>query len=133
MTGIVGDQLITQLIECCDDDLQFDLHRSVGPDLSNKTEAAVLGEIKRFAVEEENTLIARNTLRGMTQNEDEDIRHFAARIKGQANTCNYTVKCASCSTDISFSLVGAVVCVVALDASISCVSQVRDTCRLKHF
>ena len=104
MTGIHGEQMRSQLIECCDDELQIDLHRSVGALLIGKSEDEILAEIKKFAVEEENTLISRNILRGMVQNQDEDIKHFTARIKGQANACNYTVKCTNpaCETVISY-------------------------------
>ena len=49
MTGITGDQLRSQLIQCCDEELQFDLHRSTGAQLVNKTECEILAEIKKYA------------------------------------------------------------------------------------
>ena len=80
------------------------LHRAVGSNTSQKNEPAILAEIKKYAVHEENTLISRNILRGMVQNHSEDIKHFAARVKGQADICNYTVKFTApeCNTDISY-------------------------------
>ena len=104
MTGIRDSEVVGQLLECCEEELQLGLHRSVGPDISNKTEMEVLKEIKQFAVREENTIINRNVLRGMMQNHDEDVKHFAARVRGQAEMCNYTVQCTrqGCNSLISY-------------------------------
>ena len=40
----------------------------------------------------------------MTQNHDEDMKYFSARVKGQAEICNYTVTCSKtgCNTKISY-------------------------------
>ena len=104
MTKIRNEELVCQLLECCEEDLQLGLHRSVGACISDKPETEVLACIKKYAVPTQNTLISRNILRGMSQDKDEDIQHFAARIKGQAEMCNYTVSCTKpdCDTLISY-------------------------------
>ena len=99
MTNIQGAQIVSHLLECCDEELQLILHRLMGSDLTSKTEKELLEIIQKYAVTEENVLICRNILRGMTQNYEEDVRHFAARVKGQAEVCNYTVKCTKTGCD----------------------------------
>ena len=49
--------------------------------------------IKTLAVRQENTIVARATLHNMRQDQDETIRSFEARIKGQAGICKYTTTC----------------------------------------
>ena len=104
MTRLSDSESVSHLIECCDDDLQMDLHRLLGADIINQSENYLLAEIKKLAVKEENTLISRTILRGMIQSPDEDIKHFAARIKGQADICKYTVNCnrPECNAIISY-------------------------------
>ena len=104
MTALNNTNSVGQLLECCDEELRLDLHRSVGSQITNMTEANVLAEIKNLAVKEENILVSRIALRGMVQGPDEDVKHFSARIKGQANTCKYTVRCTrtGCGTEISY-------------------------------
>jgi hypothetical protein len=59
---IAGRDKVVQLIECCDEQLRKDLTRSAGGSLTNKTEQEVLAAIKKLAVREENTMVARVTL-----------------------------------------------------------------------
>ena len=104
LTNMNSTEISCHLLECCEDELQLALHRAIGPSIADKPESEILNIIKSFAVKEENVLISRNVLRGMVQNHEEDIKHFAARIKGQAEVCNYTVKChnSNCNTLISY-------------------------------
>ena len=104
IAGIANETLVENLLECCDEDLRFDLHRNLGSSILSMTEAAVMNEIKRLAVLEENTLISRVTLRGMMQDADEDIKHYVARVKGQADICKYTVMCPNpgCGQEVSY-------------------------------
>ena len=64
LAGIKDTDCSNHLIECCDDDLQLSLHRAIGPTLSTRIEEALLKDIKKFAVEEENILVSRNLLKG---------------------------------------------------------------------
>ena len=106
MTGLGtnAEETVCHLFECCDEDLQLGLHRSLGADLTLKTETDVISEIRKFAVTEQRKLVCRNKLRSMTQDRDEDINHFAARVKGQADMCDYIVTCtkSGCNTKISY-------------------------------
>ena len=52
----------------------------------------------------ENIMVARVTLHSMSQDRDETIRPFGARIKGQASTCKYVTQCSAdeCGADVDF-------------------------------
>jgi len=65
------------LIECCDDDLQLALDRSVGSRISTLNEKNLLLKIKTFAVKVENCLVNRHIMADMRQAQDEDVVHFA--------------------------------------------------------
>ena len=77
-TKIAGRDKVVQLIECCDEQLRKDLTRSAGGSLTNKTEQEVLAAIKKLAVREENTMVARVTLHNMRQDRDEPVRSCCA-------------------------------------------------------
>ena len=47
-------------------------------------------------------MVARVALHDMRQDNDETIRSFGARIRGQANVCQYNTACPNCSTTIDF-------------------------------
>ena len=101
-TKVAGTDRIIQLLECCNDELRKDLTRTEGGSLSNKPEADVLAAIKKLAVREENTMVARVTLHEMKQDRDEPIRAFGARIQGQANVCKYLLDCSSCGNEVNY-------------------------------
>ena len=100
-TRLTGNDIIFQLLECCDEALRKDLSRSftnlIAPD-----ETTLLDNIKTLAIRQENVMVARLQLQQLRQDRDEPARSFAARIKGQASVCQFDVKC-SCGTDISYS------------------------------
>lgn len=104
LAGLTSTNIAEHILECCDDDLRFDLHRSIGPTIITLTEDQVLSEIKKLAVTEDNTIVSRVILRGMSQGADEEIKHFAARVKGQADICKYFVTCTrpNCDTKVSY-------------------------------
>ena len=58
LTGIGEEDCTNHLVECCDEDLQLSLHKTHGSSISEKLEEFVLKQIKRFAVEDQNTLIS---------------------------------------------------------------------------
>lgn len=102
LSDIHADLVPAHLLECCEEDLLLDLHRSSGPKLDTMTEDELLAEMKKLAVRGESQLISRVHLRSMCQDHNEDIRHFAARVKGQANLCNYVIQCSSCNSPVSY-------------------------------
>ena len=61
-----------------------------------------MAAIKRLAVREENTMVARVQLHNMRQDRDETIRSFDARLRGQAGICKFTIKCPNCENDVNY-------------------------------
>ena len=55
-----------------------------------------------MAVRQENVMVARLELQQMRQDRDEPARAFYARLKGQANICQFKVKCPQCDTEPSY-------------------------------
>ena len=101
-TKLTESDKVLHLLECCDEQLRRDLTRAAGGTLSAKPENEVMGAIRKLAVHEENTMVARFTLHQMSQDTDEPVRNFGARIKGQANVCNYSTECSNCNHNISY-------------------------------
>ena len=99
---MTGTDLVMQLLECCEDDLRKDLTRTAGGSLAKKTEAQVLAAIKVLAVRQENVMVARVALNQMRQDHNEPVRTFAARVKGQADICNFQIKCSECDKNVSY-------------------------------
>ena len=99
---MTGKEKIIQLLECCDEELRKDLTRTAGGTLSNRTEDDVLAAMKLLAVREENTMVARVALYEMRQDNEEGIRSFGARIRGQANVCKFIIPCPSCNEDVCY-------------------------------
>jgi len=100
-TRISGPDIVYQLLECCDDTLRRDLTRSFNH-LTSNDEPTLLQLIKSLAVRQENIMVARVELQQMRQDRDESIRAFSARLKGQANICQYSVDC-ECGAQINYS------------------------------
>ena len=69
--------------------------------LSNKTQPEALKAIKCLAVHEENKMVGRVSLHSMCQDHDEAIRLFAARLRGQATVCQFTMKCSHCHQEVN--------------------------------
>ena len=85
------------LLQCCQAELKKDLRRSHA-NLGSKDEDFVMAAIKERAVPVENIVVSRVALLQMKQDADESVRSYEARLKGQANVCNYSLKptCPSC-------------------------------------
>ena len=101
-TKVKGKELVIQLLECCDETLRRDLTRSAGGSLADKPEADVLDAIRILAVREENTMVARVTLNNTTQDREETVRSFGARLRGQAGVCKFIIKCPGCDQDVNY-------------------------------
>ena len=100
-TKITGRDKVVQLLVCCDDQLKKDLTRFTGGGLTDKSEAEVLEAIKRLAVRQENTMVARATLHNMRQDSDKTVISFGARLRGQASVCKFVMICPCCSNDVN--------------------------------
>ena len=101
-TKIDGQEAVLQLLECCEENLRRDVTRAAGGSLTQKTEQQVLAAIRTLAVREESSMVARAALYNMKQDREESVRAFCARIRGQANTCKFTVNCPTCQTDVCY-------------------------------
>ena len=99
-TKISGNDIKIQLMECCEESLRRDLHRS-DKSISSKDENVISSAIRKLAVREENTMVSRVLLQSMHQDRDEGVRNFAARLNGQADICKYIAHC-DCGSEINF-------------------------------
>ena len=101
-TNVTGKDKVIQLLECCDEQLRKDLTRNAGGSLTDKSATEVMEAIKKLAMREENTMVARVQLNNMRQDRDETIRSFGARLCGQASVCKFQVTCPGCSAEVYF-------------------------------
>ena len=83
---------VIQLLECAEDDLRRDIHRS-SENIKEENEDTVINLMKTLSVKKENTMVARVRLAEMTQDLNEPIRTYAARVKSQAMVCKYFLTC----------------------------------------
>ena len=101
-TNLKGKDMVVQLLECCEEQLRKDLTRNAGGPLTSKFVDEVMTAIKKLAVREENTMVARGQLHNMRQDRDETIRSFGARLRGQASVCKFLIKCPGCDADVNY-------------------------------
>ena len=101
-TRLEGTDKIVQLLECCDDQLRKDLTRNAGGTLTKMTENEVLAAMRKLAIREENTTVARVTLHNMRQDRDEPIRAYGARLRGQASVSKFTQQCTGCEANVDY-------------------------------
>ena len=64
-----------------------------GVALSRKPLDDIMKAIKTLAVRVENPTVARDRLHNMSQDREESVRAFGARLRGQAAICQYTKAC----------------------------------------
>ena len=102
--GLTGSRITAELLECCEESLRRYLHRNLGGGLSDLAEEALLNEIRHLSVKETSRQLSRVQLGHLVQDDGESVRHFAARIKGIASICDYSVKCpkTECNTEVSY-------------------------------
>ena len=105
-TGIVGGDIITQLLECCCEQLRRDHHRNysqaAGDQAEAPTEERLLKEVKQLAVRKKNKAVNRVALGTLKQDKGEPVRKFAGRIRSLATVSEYVVNCKTCKTDIPY-------------------------------
>ena len=92
---IPAAQLTNQLFQCCVDSLGDDILRGLD-NVANVSETDLLAAIKKLAVQPVAIGVRRTELLNMSQDREEPIRTFLAKVKGKALTCNYKVDC-SCA------------------------------------
>ena len=101
-TKLEGTDKVIQLLECCNEQLCKDLTRNAGGTLTGMTEEEVFVAMKKLAVREENTMVARVTLHNMRQDRDEPVRAYGARLRGQASVCKFTQQCTGCGSNVDY-------------------------------
>ena len=106
-TGLSGDDIITQLMECCHENIRRDHHRTfsraVGEEDLGVTEEQRLQELKQLAVRKKNKAVNRVKLGTLRQDKGEPIRKFAGRVRSLATVSEYMVQCKGCKKDVSYS------------------------------
>ena len=58
--------------------------------------------IKKLAIRQENTMVARVTLHNMKQDRGEPVRAYGARLRGQASVCKFAQKCSECEATVDY-------------------------------
>ena len=103
---MTGEDLITQLLECCSESLRRDHHRTFSgatPE-ADITEETVLAELKTIAVCKRNRAVNRVKLGTLKQDRGEPVRKFAGRIRSLAAVSEYSIKCtkADCTQMVNY-------------------------------
>ena len=62
------------------------------------TEDKLLASLKKHAIKDQNLHVNRYNFLRMCQNTEEPVTNYSSRLTGQANTCDYKVKCTGCET-----------------------------------
>ena len=83
-TKFIGSDVVTQLLECCEEDLRKYLTRAAGRSLVDKDEKDVLAPMRALAVHAESTMVARVALFNMQRDMRSPSDRFtlASRLVG---------------------------------------------------
>ena len=102
-TPTTPENKLLQLRAACDDDLRQRVYDS-GDYAGLDTESKFLARMKDLAVIRIHKSVHLMNLYRMTQESDEAIRAFVARVMGTADMCAMTIKCPKdeCGTDVSY-------------------------------
>ena len=103
LTGASPQHISDQLWACCDSDLEISVYNT-GVN-SDSDEVTLLAAIRKLAVRAQNTLVNVVKFLDMAQEQEETAGAFTARLKGQASTCNFLLKCSSntCNQESNYS------------------------------
>ena len=105
-TGLTGDDVIIQLMECCCESLRRDHHRTFSKldgDTVDVTESQRLEELKQLAVKKRNKAVNRVKLGTLRQDKGEPVRKFVGRVRSLAVVSDYKVQCKGCKSDVFYS------------------------------
>ena len=84
--------MTTQLWQCCDNELEVDLFRSID-NIRTIDETTLLSAIKRLAVISTAESVRKTELLSMRQDHGQPIRAFVAKVKGKAQVCSFSKTC----------------------------------------
>ncbi|RDH89254.1 MAG: hypothetical protein DIZ77_16200 [endosymbiont of Seepiophila jonesi] len=99
-TGLTGADIQCQLMDTCSEQLRYAMFQD-NNDIEQQPEKDILDSIHRLAVKAENVMVSRVALNNLQQQADEGIRNFTARVKGQADLCQFTQKC-TCTKEVRY-------------------------------
>merc|ERR1712082_140601 len=93
---------VRHLWSACSESLRRALHNDGAREETSVT--ALLGRIKSLAVKRRNNLVNVMTMQGMSQDREEGVHAFLARLNGQADLCDLAVVCPQpgCQKEVSF-------------------------------
>ena len=90
-TGMQDESMVrAQLLACCSEELGDELDNLHGAQLDQKIETDLMSEMRKLAVVTQNNLVNIMRLRSMTQDSDESVKSFMARVKGEAEVSKLT-------------------------------------------
>ena len=95
--------LRNHLLMCADKDLRKTLHKLHGNSLQTMSLEELIAAIEKTAVEKQSSLLNLVELLELTQNREEAIKKFVARVCGKTNICDLTTQCLRCNEYASFS------------------------------
>jgi hypothetical protein len=102
-TGLQGDEVIMQLMECCCEQLRRDHHRTYPKTgVGTVTEEDRLAQLKQLAVRQKNRMVNRVKLGTLRQDKGEPVRKFAGRVRSLASVSEYKVSCTTCQVPIAY-------------------------------
>jgi hypothetical protein len=84
-TGITGNELRGQLLDCANEKLRFSMFQNKR-DITTATEDQILASMKKLAIKTETVMVSRITLNGLTQEGDEGINIFQPELKVWPNS-----------------------------------------------
>ena len=96
-TDLSPNQVTTQLLACCEPELEAALFRE-DPNIADKPEKDVLDAMKRLTVLNVALSVRRATLLQTKQDPGERVRQYVARVRGLANVCQWTITGTGSST-----------------------------------
>ena len=101
--NVTGDDVVTQLMECCNEQLRREHHRTFSG-AGATSENDILAELKQISVSKKNKAVNRVKLGQMKQDRGEPIRKFSGRVRSLASVSGYSVKCPrdGCNTNVSY-------------------------------
>ena len=98
---LVGAAATRQLFACCSKELATGVLRTTGGGQFKITEAELMNHVKKLSVQYQNPTEFVQQFLSMSQQPDEGVQHYLARLKGAANRCQFEVKC-TCDLSVSY-------------------------------
>ena len=101
-TGVTGQSQLDELWSCMSEDLR-QLAFAEGGSEQLHSETDMLQRIKKLAVVTLHSSVHVVALHELTQQSDENVQTFAARVRGIAASCGLNKTCPGCQQNVSFS------------------------------